>query len=175
MRQTFCLVFSCHISSAPLMCKQAACLQTVWLPSPVPSVKFCPCATQYQAGCHFLGYLTSATTFFFHLKANWEQVEDHCSSHRSMAVAAGTGVPGQGFPLTLPELLRDTGRFEGQHHLLWQHSTCWVGPLLRTGTRNVINNHRYRHSIKRKNHPILASEPSLVALRDCLVLEKPIP
>lgn len=124
MRQTFCLVFSCHISSAPLMCKQAACLQTVWLPSPVPSVKFCPCATQYQAGCHFLGYLTSATTFFFHLKANWEQVEDHCSSHRSMAVAAGTGVPGQGFPLTLPELLRDTGRFEGQHHLLWQHSTC---------------------------------------------------
>lgn len=35
-----------------------------------------------------------------------------CSSHRSMAVAAGTGVPGQGFPLTLPALLRDTGSFE---------------------------------------------------------------
>lgn len=77
--------------------------------------------------------------------------EHQCSSHGSMAVAVGTGVPGQGFPLTLPALLRDTGSFEGQDFLLWQHSTYWVGPLLRSVARNVINNQGYRHSIKMKS------------------------
>lgn len=104
----------------------------------------------------------AATSLAVSLQQTWQHpsstprqtgstAEHQCSSHRSMVVALGTGVPGQGFPLTLPALLRDTGSFDGQDLLLWQHSTYWVGPLLRTVTRNVIKNQGYRHSIKRKS------------------------
>lgn len=133
MWQTFCLVFSCHISSAPFMCKQAACLQTVRLPSPLPSANNSLCATAPSL-CHtvphwlplpWLSQFTRPDNAFLPPQRQTGSTADHqCSSHGSLAVAVGTGVPGQGFPLILPVLLRDTGSFEGQDDLLlWQHST----------------------------------------------------
>lgn len=129
------------------------------------------CATQYHIGCHFLGCLTSPglTTLFFHPKTSSSRLGAQqttnvpgtdpwlwilalvCLARVSLLLSLHCKLwgPGPHSPLAAQHRLSDSPAEDC-------HKECHKQPGIQT-----------RHW--KEKHPILASEPSLVALRDCLV------
>lgn len=168
MWQTFCLVFSCHISSAPFMRNQAACLQTVRLPSPVPSAWVTTSVPWLRPSARGEGlspvpYSTTLapTVLAVLLRQAWQ----HSSTPRQTGCTAdnpwsshGFHVCGYwhqrarpGFPPHPAALRRDTRSFEGQDlFLLWQHSTI-VSWSTAENCHKARHNQGYWHGVEKQS------------------------
>lgn len=169
--QTFCLVFSCHISSAPFMRSQAACLQPVRLPCPVPSVwvtisvpRLRPSARGEGLSPVPYGTTLAPTVLAVLLHQAWQHsstprqtgctADNPQSSHGSMSVVIGTDTPGWDFHLTLLHCVGIQGALRARAFFSSDNTAPYcLGPLPRTVTRHVINNQRYWHGVEKKSIP----------------------